>query len=115
MGRPKGGRLVRKDGRGRPLATRYLVGPLIAHLDSREGIEFHRWCIHELGGVSGLDRRHAEAVGVSPRTITRWRGNPLQSIDANTADSYATALDLHPSAIWPEWADWANPKEMPCP
>lgn len=42
----------------------------------------------------------AQRVGVTERTVLRWRHNGLTR---NAADHAATALYLHPVNIWDEW------------
>lgn len=49
----------------------------------------------------------AELVGVSARTVHRWKRDGLS---ARQADRLAVALGFHPLHLWPEWgsAPWAG-------
>lgn len=44
----------------------------------------------------------AARLGVSTRTIWRWRHSGLSDAQA---DHIAVALDYHPAIIWPDWHD----------
>lgn len=53
----------------------------------------------------GLPRTNAllaERIGVTRRTIARWRGQGLSIIQA---DRVATALHRHPMELWPTWLE----------
>jgi plasmid maintenance system antidote protein VapI len=49
------------------------------------------------------DASAAEALGVHPRTITRWREE--DTITYTLADRAATRLGYHPIVLWPDWYD----------
>jgi hypothetical protein len=51
------------------------------------------------------DETSARQLGVSSRTIVRWRGG--QRMRITTADRAAVALGYHPAQLWPEWWDLA--------
>lgn len=46
-----------------------------------------------------------DLLGVSDRTIARWRCGTVKVTEAN-ADRAACRLGLHPANIWPEY--WGN-------
>lgn len=72
------------DAIGREPAARFReAGPLLFFLASR--------------GVRSR-RQQAAALGVSDRQVARYRAGAVMR--ASTADRCATALGLHPSAIW---------------
>lgn len=48
------------------------------------------------------DHQLAGAVGVTRRTISRWRRRGGLTFDQ--ADQVAIAAHLHPTLIWPHWA-----------
>lgn len=47
------------------------------------------------------DTQLAGALGVSRRTIVRWRARG--GLDPWQADRAATAAELHPLNVWPTW------------
>jgi len=49
----------------------------------------------------------SEIVGVTNRTVSRWK---VQGLLFHSADRAAVAAGLHPSLIWPDWWDvpWAD-------
>ena len=50
----------------------------------------------------------ARAIGVTARTVYRWRHAGV--IPADHADRAAVALGHHPAELWPSWAtdtDWS--------
>lgn len=47
--------------------------------------------------------RLAEAVGVTARTVHRWKAKG-RVIPINSCDRLAINLGWHPCVIWPEWA-----------
>ncbi|MGD9797571.1 MAG: helix-turn-helix domain-containing protein [Acidimicrobiia bacterium] len=42
----------------------------------------------------------AATVGVSPRTVKRWRADGMSE---QQADGAAVALGYHPALLWPTW------------
>lgn len=48
----------------------------------------------------GLTVAVAEVLGVTARTVWRWRQTGLMH---STADEVATRLGLHPLEVWPDW------------
>lgn len=48
----------------------------------------------------GLTVAVAELLGVTDRTVWRWRQTGLMR---STADEVAIRLDLHPGLVWPDW------------
>lgn len=52
--------------------------------------------------LEGLSvRQVADAVGMQPRSIQRWKENG--GVPVGTCDRVAIALGWHPCVIWPEW------------
>lgn len=45
----------------------------------------------------GCDRAVAEAIGVTRRSVQRWKHDGLSVLDA---DRVAAALDTHPAELW---------------
>lgn len=56
--------------------------------------------LRELRGLS--DPQIADRLGVSKRTVMRWRHGTHRA-EERTADRVAARLDLHPMLIWDEW------------
>lgn len=48
------------------------------------------------------DAQLASAIGVTRRTIVRWRARG--GLDPYQADRAAIAAHLHPLHVWPNWA-----------
>jgi len=48
----------------------------------------------------GITPAVAELLGVTDRTVWRWRQTGLMR---STADEVATRLGLHPLEVWPDW------------
>lgn len=46
----------------------------------------------------------ARCVGVTQRTVSRWR---QRGLTCESADAAAVALGFHPALVWPEW--WLCP------
>ncbi len=63
-------------------ATRYPFADLEAHLNPV------------------TTRTLAERLGVSTRTVWRWRASGLNQTQADHA---AVAVGLHPGTVWPTW------------
>lgn len=70
-----------------PMAERFPIGPLMAVVAGRGGPR-----------VSLADV--AWSVGVSDRTVRRWKRGGLSRWSADRA---ATALALHPAEVWDGW------------
>ena len=57
------------------------------------------WIIHREGRHIS-DAEVADAVGVTTRTVLRWRSGRIPTVGVYAADRYATTLGVHGSAIW---------------
>lgn len=77
-------------------AHRWPAAPLIAHAVN----ETRR---HHDDGATICDLAHR--LGVTRRTVQRWRTTGLTDV---SADHAAVRLGAHPLEIWPDWCD---PKE----
>jgi hypothetical protein len=65
--------------------------------------------VDELAAALDADNDHqlAGAVGVTRRTISRWRHRG--GFTFNEADQVAIAAHLHPTIIWPHWDNEHTP------
>lgn len=66
--------------------------------------------VSERLGETAPDGAVAAELGVTIRTILRWRQSPETALKPDTADRCATALGLHWAEIWPEVAQAAYAK-----
>jgi plasmid maintenance system antidote protein VapI len=65
------------------------VEPLLEHID----------------GLDALSAAHQ--LGVSDKTVTRWRTGQRKGLTIGNADRYACALGLHPGLVWGDaWWDY---------
>lgn len=51
----------------------------------------------------------ADLLGVSARTLDRWRVGRYRIDSVWAADAAACAIGLHPMQIWPDYEDWPWP------
>lgn len=50
----------------------------------------------------GVDGQAARVLGIDRRAVNRWRHRGLT---CRAADRVATALNLHPANLWPDWLE----------
>ncbi len=85
----------------RTATRRYPVGPIVELLTARLGPMMVVAADVGLRTEGATDARMGAAVGVAGHAFgqARRRG----TISEITADRWATALGLHPAALWPGW------------
>ena len=66
-----------------------------------------------LAALGDLDDHGAAALlGVTSRTLIRWRSGHARIGSIERADQLAVALGLHPASIWPDYWSWPlDPQE----
>jgi hypothetical protein len=85
----------------RTATRRYPTGPIVELLTARLGPVMVVAADVGLRTEGATDARMGAAVGVAGSTFEQARRRG--TISEITADRWATALGLHPAALWPEW------------